>query len=435
MAASLVHFDRVQNNQIFEYKTPIVCVCASTVNVVVANQTNGVVMDGITFEDGDRFLLKDQTDATENGVYQIVTGNPPIRHADADTAEKLTNALVYVGFGGYHHGNENGFRLSKLQITNVPTASQNKAYYQNDILASLATDQDWKLLGTDVITPFKLTVPGGVTKMHVEISGGGGGGGGGAGTMNNNLAGAAGGGGGAGSGIYHYTLDTTPGDILDIFLGVPGAAGKAGFLEASLGGDGERPGSSGGNGGETTVTGVDFSIAAPGGNGGTGGSSTGGGTGGLGGLTLTNTWSDQFIPNIAGDGGIGQFVLNHATGLGVDADEVFYIRAGALNAVGGLTGTTASSGGKGGGGGGGGTGARGIGGDGGQGGTRVTNTPFRVSDTYTIGTTAFPGDDSPNPSGGGGGGGGAKPGNTSGFPGGAGGNGGFGGGGYVRFSW
>lgn len=42
------------------------------------------VIDGVTLEAGDRVLVKDQADKTENGIYDVVAGGPWVRSADAD---------------------------------------------------------------------------------------------------------------------------------------------------------------------------------------------------------------------------------------------------------------------------------------------------------------------------------------------------------------
>jgi hypothetical protein len=53
--------------------------------------------DGITYADGDRYLAKDQTDPTENGLYLVDTGAGWVRTTDADVDAEVTPGLfVFV---------------------------------------------------------------------------------------------------------------------------------------------------------------------------------------------------------------------------------------------------------------------------------------------------------------------------------------------------
>lgn len=73
---------------------------ASTANVAVATGTvAGQVIDGVTLVAGDRILLKDQTTASENGIYVVQPAGAAIRSADANTAEGLRAATVLVEQG------------------------------------------------------------------------------------------------------------------------------------------------------------------------------------------------------------------------------------------------------------------------------------------------------------------------------------------------
>lgn len=50
-------------------------------NITLANTQ---IIDGVSLSVGDRVLVKDQTDATENGIYVVVTGGNWVRSDDAD---------------------------------------------------------------------------------------------------------------------------------------------------------------------------------------------------------------------------------------------------------------------------------------------------------------------------------------------------------------
>ena len=67
---------------------------ASTAAVTIASDLNvGDTIDGVTLADGDRVLLKDQTDASENGVY--TAGASPARATDFDANNEVTAGAFF----------------------------------------------------------------------------------------------------------------------------------------------------------------------------------------------------------------------------------------------------------------------------------------------------------------------------------------------------
>lgn len=88
------------------------------------------------------------------------------------------------------------------------------------------------------------TVPDGVTTLYLSGCGAGGGGGGSGGAVNNTSFGGGGGGGGAGQSAIRQAVSVTPGQTINITIGVGGTAGLANTSQAAAG-------SNGGNGGNT----------------------------------------------------------------------------------------------------------------------------------------------------------------------------------------
>lgn len=73
---------------------------ASTANVVLATGcANGSSLDGVTLATGDRVLLKDQTTASENGIYVVAASGAPNRSEDCDDASDFRAASVFVEEG------------------------------------------------------------------------------------------------------------------------------------------------------------------------------------------------------------------------------------------------------------------------------------------------------------------------------------------------
>ena len=78
-------------------RTRIIAECASTANV---NLTNGLEagdsIDGVTLVAGDRVLIKDQSTATENGLYLAVSSGAASRDPEHDTIAELSGGMVVV---------------------------------------------------------------------------------------------------------------------------------------------------------------------------------------------------------------------------------------------------------------------------------------------------------------------------------------------------
>ena len=69
----------------------------------------GETMEWITLGDGDRVLVKDQSTASENGIY--VAGSSPVRSADANASAEVTSGMfVFVEEGTANA--DNGFVLT-----------------------------------------------------------------------------------------------------------------------------------------------------------------------------------------------------------------------------------------------------------------------------------------------------------------------------------
>lgn len=73
------------------------CRVATTVNVSISTGLeSGDVIDGITLATGDRILVKDQTDASENGIYVVQASGAAVRSTDADDGTKVTSGLYVL---------------------------------------------------------------------------------------------------------------------------------------------------------------------------------------------------------------------------------------------------------------------------------------------------------------------------------------------------
>jgi len=81
-------------------KTRIITRVATTANINLSNALeNGDTLDGVTLVTGNKVLVKDQTDATENGIYNVVASGAATRDTDYDTVAELAGQLVIVQEG------------------------------------------------------------------------------------------------------------------------------------------------------------------------------------------------------------------------------------------------------------------------------------------------------------------------------------------------
>ena len=87
---------------------------ASVAPVAIASALEaGDTIDGVTLAEGDRVLLKDQSTASENGIYVVVASGAGAasRAPDADTSAKVTTGMFTFVAEGTVNG-DNGFVLT-----------------------------------------------------------------------------------------------------------------------------------------------------------------------------------------------------------------------------------------------------------------------------------------------------------------------------------
>ena len=98
---------------------------ATTAAITISTALNvGDAIDGVTLADGDRVLVKDQSTASQNGIY--VAGSSPVRSADANTSAEVTSGMFCFVEEGTVNG-DNGFVLTTndpitLDTTNLTFA-------------------------------------------------------------------------------------------------------------------------------------------------------------------------------------------------------------------------------------------------------------------------------------------------------------------------
>ena len=84
-------------------RTRAVARVASTANVNISTGLeNGDTLDGVTLVTGNRVLLKDQSTASQNGLYTVVASGAASRDTEYDTISELAGQLILVSEGSTH---------------------------------------------------------------------------------------------------------------------------------------------------------------------------------------------------------------------------------------------------------------------------------------------------------------------------------------------
>ena len=99
---------------------------ANIANLSAVGGTGAFALDTVTVANGDRVLLMDQTDASENGIYVYDDSGAGSlsRPSDADSSGELNGAAIFVMGGSLAVGRDKG-------------------YVQTEALSALSDDQTW----------------------------------------------------------------------------------------------------------------------------------------------------------------------------------------------------------------------------------------------------------------------------------------------------
>ena len=96
-------------------------VAATTANITLATDVeNGDVLDGVTLATGNRILVKNQSTASENGIYVVAASGAPSRAADFDSPAEIDGGDFVFVTGG--------------------TANDNKGFVQINTVGTIGTD-------------------------------------------------------------------------------------------------------------------------------------------------------------------------------------------------------------------------------------------------------------------------------------------------------
>lgn len=111
-------------------KTGVV-VATTAAGTLATSFANGSTIDGVVLATGDRILIKDQVDASENGIYIVQASGAPVRAEDFDQTspiDEINGALV-----GVQEGTDNAGKTFVQQgdVTTVGTDDINFVYFNS----------------------------------------------------------------------------------------------------------------------------------------------------------------------------------------------------------------------------------------------------------------------------------------------------------------
>ena len=151
------------NDAVAGLRSRIICRAATTANVTLSSDLqNGDTLDGITLATGNRVLVKDQSTASQNGIYTVVSSGTAGRDSEFDAIGELAGQMVIIQEGS---SNADKFFLC--------TTDSDATLGSDSISFTQVTPQnvgDVTLTGTQTLTNKTLTSP--VISDIVSVSNG-----------------------------------------------------------------------------------------------------------------------------------------------------------------------------------------------------------------------------------------------------------------------
>ena len=106
-------------------RTRIIAEAATTANIdLTADLQNGDTIDGVTLVTGDRVLVKDQSTASQNGLYTVVSSGTASRDTQFDSIEELSGQMIVV-----NQGSTNDNKIFLCTTNNTATLDSDSITY------------------------------------------------------------------------------------------------------------------------------------------------------------------------------------------------------------------------------------------------------------------------------------------------------------------
>ena len=113
------------NDAVAGLRTRIIAEAATTANIdLTADLQNGDTIDGVTLVTGDRVLVKDQSTASQNGLYTVVFSGTASRDTQFDSIEELSGQMIVV-----NQGSTNDNKIFLCTTNNTATLDSDSITY------------------------------------------------------------------------------------------------------------------------------------------------------------------------------------------------------------------------------------------------------------------------------------------------------------------
>ena len=127
------------------------CVAATTGNITISTAlNNGDTLDGVTLSTNDRVLVKDQSTASENGIY--VVGSSPARAADLAAGSDAAGMFTFIEQGTVNA--DNGFVCTSNKGSAV-TGTNNLTFAQFSGAGQITTADGLQKSGNTISVDLK----------------------------------------------------------------------------------------------------------------------------------------------------------------------------------------------------------------------------------------------------------------------------------------
>ncbi len=137
--------------------------CATTANVNLSNGLEaGDTIDGVTLVAGDRVLVKDQSTATENGLYIAVSSGAASRDPEHDTIAELSGGMIVVNQGSSNNDKiflcttDNSGSVGSTNITYTQVTPNNSGTVTSIGLAQ--SGSEFSISGSPVTSAGNITI-------------------------------------------------------------------------------------------------------------------------------------------------------------------------------------------------------------------------------------------------------------------------------------
>ena len=141
------------------------CVAATTGNVTIGSDlANGDTIDGVTLSNNDRVLVKDQSTASQNGIY-VVSGSTPSRAVDLAASADAAGMFTFIEQGTVNA--DNGFVCTSNKGSAV-VGTNNLTYAQFSGAGQITTADGIQKSGNTISVDLKAN--GGLVIESAEIA-------------------------------------------------------------------------------------------------------------------------------------------------------------------------------------------------------------------------------------------------------------------------